>query len=282
MMEFILLEKKGQNMKLFTKPRVELVGRQVLDINGLVAFLEEHDLVWPELQKKLDSNMDLGDRDCEWLVESAARGCYMSYGGKGRSHDAHIKHLIEVGHFSVLEHAVFNFHIWGVSRSLTHELVRHRIASYSQLSQRYVDSSECAFVVPPAIEELKKHDEEAYGLWLTHMTLSQSLYSTLTDRLSEMYSDVENKTEKRKKARQAARSVLPNATETKIFVTMNGRSLRHYLSMRASAAADVEIRDLAVQMYKIMQREFELIVYGLELIKLDDGTEAIVNHFTET
>ncbi len=269
-------------MKLFTEPRVELVGRQVMDINGIIAFLQEHDLVWPELQKKLDSNMDLGDKDCHWLVESAGRGCYMSYGGKGRSHEEHIKHLIRVGHFSVLEHAVFNFHIWGVSRSLTHELVRHRIASYSQLSQRYVDSSDCAFCVPPALQELQKVDPEAYNRWLEHMHESQDLYSYLTDHLGEMYSEIENKTEKRKKARQAARSVLPNATETKIFVTMNGRSIRHFLSMRASAAADLEIRDLAVKMFKIMKREFELIVYGLELTKLDDGTEAITNHFTET
>ncbi len=269
-------------MKLFTKPRVELVGRQVMDINGIVAFLQEHDLVWPELQKKLDSNVDLGDRDCEWLIELAGRGCYMSFGGKGRSHEDHIKHLIEVGHFSVLEHAVFNFHIWGVSRSLTHELVRHRIASYSQLSQRYVDSSECAFVVPPAIQKLQQCDESGYKLWLDCVEECQRVYSVLTDRLSFMYADIENKTEKRKKAREAARSVLPNATETKIFVTMNGRSLRHFLSMRASPAADVEIRDLAVQMYKIMKSEFELVVYGLELTKLEDGTESLVNNFTET
>lgn len=206
----------------------------------------------------------------------------MSYGGKGRNHEDHIKHLIEVGHFSVLEHAVFNFHIWGVSRSLTHELVRHRISSYSQISQRYVDSSDCAFVVPPALQDLQKINPIAYVWWEEHMRKSQNLYAHLTEVLGEMYVDIEDKTEKRKKARQAARSVLPNATETKIFVTMNGRSLRHFLSMRASAAADLEIRDLAVQMYKIMKREFELIVYGLELIKLDDGTEALVNHYTET
>jgi flavin-dependent thymidylate synthase len=254
-------------MKLFEKPRVELVGRQVLDIEGLIRFLDENDRVWPELRNKLDSNMDLGDKDPLWILESAGRGCYMSYDGKGRDHASHIKHLIEVGHFSVLEHAVFNFHIWGISRSLSHELVRHRIASYSQLSQRYVDSSDCAFVVPPAIQELKEKEPIYYATWIAHMERSRELYSKFTEVLGNMYKDIEDKVEKRKKSRQAARSVLPNATETKIFVTMNGRSLRHFLS---------------VQMYKIIKREFDLIVYGIDLTILEDGTEALVNHFTET
>jgi thymidylate synthase (FAD) len=276
-LEFLIRINK---MKLFTKPRVELVGRQVMDINGIVAFLQEHDLVWPELQKKLDSNMDLGDRDCEWLIEMAGRGCYMSFGGKGRSHEDHIRHLIEVQHGSVLEHANFNFHIWGVSRSLTHELVRHRAGmAYSQLSQRYVDSSDCAFVIPPAIQKLQMIKPEVYLKWLTFIGQAQELYSELTEELGEMYSDIESKTEKRKKARQAARSVLPNATETKIFTSMNGRAVRHFIEMRANAAADLEIRMLAVDIFKIMEREFPLVVYGIELIKLSDGTEAVESKF---
>lgn len=267
-------------LKLYTKPRVELVGRQVIDINGLVAFLDEHGYIWPELRKKIDSNLDLGDRDCEWLIESAGRGCYLSYDGKGRSHEDHIKHLIEVGHGSVLEHANFNFHVWGISRANSHELVRHRAGmAYSQLSQRYVDSSDCAFVVPPAIEELKQTKPEIYQKWLSFIEQSQTLYSELTDHLSEMYSDLDDKTEKRKKARQAARSVLPNATETKIFITMNGRAVRHFIEMRANSAADLEIRMLAVEIFKLMEKEFPLIVYGISLVKLPDGTEGVESKF---
>ena len=177
---------------------------------------------------------------------------------------------------SVLEHCNFNFAIWAVSRSLTHELVRHRVGfSYSQISQRYVDSSNTAFVVPPAIQELEKNKATVYQKWLDHMVASQDLYSELTEVLSEMYQDIDDKTEKRKKARQAARSVLPNATETKIFVTCNGRAVRHFIEMRANPAADLEIRMLAVDMFKIMEKEFPLIVYGMKVITLEDGTFGI-------
>lgn len=265
--------------KFITEPRVELVGRPVMDINGILAFLEEHDLIWPELQKKLDSHMDLGDRDGEWLIEMAARLCYMSYGKKGRSHEDHIKHLIEVGHGACIEHASFNFIIWGVSRSLTHELVRHRIASYSQLSQRYVDETDTSFIVPPAIQELKTIDPAMYLAWRSHCEESRSLYSKLTDALADMYSDVPTKLERHKKARQAARSVLPNATETKIFVTLNARSVRHFIELRAHPAADLEIRKLAVAMFKIMQQEFPLIISSMRLISLDDRTEGVESDF---
>lgn len=269
-------------MKLVTKPRVELVGRQVFDINGVLSFLEEHCMEWPEIQRKFDSNMDLGDADCEYLIEMAARLCYMSFGqNKSRSHDDHIKHLIEVGHGSCLEHAKFNFCIWNVSRSLTHELVRTRIGvGYSQLSQRYVDSSNCTFVVPPAIQQLKDFDVETYQLWINHMEKSQELYSILAEKLyGGIYSNIENKTEKRKKARQAARSVLPNATETKIFVSLNGRSIRHFIELRANAAADLEIRTLAVKIYKIIYKEWPIITHGMSLVTLDDGTEGIESKF---
>jgi len=262
--------------EFFTEPRIELVGRPVMDIQGVLQFLSDHDMDWPELHTKLESNMDLGDRDAEWLIQQAGRGCYMSFGKSGRSHDEHIKHLIEVGHGSVLEHVNFNFHIWGVSRSLTHELVRHRAgAAYSQLSQRYVDESDTAFVVPPAMLQLKERDPNAYKEWELFCLHARDFYAKLTSRLSDMYEEVENKTERRKKARQAARSVLPNATETKIFVTFNGRAVRHFLEMRGSPAADLEIRKLAVAMFKIMEQEFSLITHGMSLITLDDGTEGV-------
>lgn len=267
-------------MKLFEKPRVELVGRQVLSIEGLIRFLDENDCLWPELRNKLDSNMDLGDKDCEWLIETAGRTCYMSFDGKGRDHDGHIKNLIEVAHGACIEHATFNFEIWGVSRSLTHELVRHRIGmSYSQLSQRYVDSSDCAFVVPPAIQQLKETEPVFYDTWIAHMERSQELYSRFTEVLGEMYSDIESKLKKRKKARQAARSVLPNATETKLFVTGNARSVRHLIELRANPAADLEIRMLAVEIFRIMEREFPILLHGMKIVTLPDGTEGIESDY---
>lgn len=262
------------------EPEVALVGKPIIEIDGVMRFLEEHGYEWPELTEKLGSMMSLGDDDGEWLVEMAGRMCYQSWPKqgetiKGRSHDEHIKHLIEVAHGACIEHANFSFVIWNVSRTLTHELVRHRIASYSQLSQRYVDSSNVAFVVPPAIQELAKTDPDAYRMWVEHCERSRRLYEELTTKLSEMYGHVENKLERRKMARQAARSILPNATETKIFVTMNSRAIRHLIELRANPAADVEIRSLAVKICRILQDKAPLFAHGLEIVKLEDGTEGV-------
>lgn len=263
-----------------TEPEVVLVGKPIMEIDGVIRFLEEHNYRWPEFQKKLESMVSLGDDDGEWLVEMAGRNCYQSWAKegekpKGRNHEEHVKHLIEVGHGAAIEHANFSFLIWNVSRSLTHELVRHRIASFSQLSQRYVDSSDVSFVVPPAIQELAKIDPDAYRAWVEHCELSRQLYEELTTKMSNMYEDIESKLERRKKARQAARSVLPNATETKIFVTMNARAVRHLIELRANPSADVEIRSLAVKIYKILQDKAPLFAHGMEIVKLEDGTEGV-------
>lgn len=262
------------------EPKIALVGKTIMDIDGVLAFLDDHDVQWPQLRDKLQSMVDLGDRDCEWLVEMAGRTCYMSFGGKGRQHEDHIRHLIEVGHGSVLEHVQFNFEIWGISRSCSHEIVRHRAGfAYSQISQRYVDSSNVRFVIPPGIQELAKTNKGLYEQWMHHCEISRVLYENLTSGLAELYKDLDNPTERRKKARQAARSVLPNATETKIMMSANGRAVRHFIEMRASAAADLEIRILAVKLFQIMERQFPLIVYGMKMITLSDGTKAVESQF---
>lgn len=268
-----------------TEPECVLVGKPVIEIDGVMRFLDEHGYSWPELTNKLESMMSLGDDDGEWLVEMAGRMCYQSWPKhgktlKGRSHEDHIKHLIEVGHGACIEHATFNFIVWNVSRSLTHELVRHRIGiSYSQLSQRYVDSSDVSFIVPPAIQELAKIDPEAYRMWVEHCERSRQLYEELTTKLSDMYKDIESGLERRKKARQAARSVLPNATETKMFVTMNARAIRHFIELRANPAADVEIRKLAVKVCRILQDKAPLFAYGFGIVKLEDETEGVESSY---
>lgn len=267
-----------------TEPECVLIGKPIVEIDGVMRFLDEHGYTWPAFTKKLESMISLGDDDAEWLVEMAGRMCYQSWAKegetiKGRSHNEHVKHLIEVGHGAAIEHANFNFAIWNVSRSLTHELVRHRIASYSQLSQRYVDSSNVSFVVPPAIQELEKIDPDSYRDWIEHCEKSRQLYESLTSKLSDMYSDIESKLERRKKARQAARSVLPNATETKIFVTMNARAIRHLIELRANPAADVEIRSLAIKICRILQDKAPLFAHGLGIVKLEDGTEGVESEF---
>ncbi len=267
-----------------TEPRVEMIGKPVIEIAGVMRFLEEHGYCWEEFTDQISSMASLGDKDAEWICEFAGRNCYQSWPdvgcpSKGRTHDDHLKHLIEVGHGACIEHANFTFIIWNVSRSLSHELVRHRLASYSQLSQRYVDSSNVVFVVPPAIAELEKFNPEAYRNWIAHCEKSRQIYEELTSSLSDMYTDVESKLERRKMARQAARSVLPNATETKITVTMNARAVRHLIELRASSAADVEIRAMAVQVYNIFVDKFPLLAHGMDLMTLPDGTMAVSSEF---
>jgi len=267
-----------------TEPEVVLVGKPIMCPEGVRRFLEEHQYFWPELENKLGSAMDLGDSDGEWLIEMAGRNCYQSWpkdgeSAKGRLHEDHIKNLIESKHGACLEHCNFNFLIWNVSRTLTHELVRHRLASFSQLSQRYVDSSNVSFIIPPAIQELAKIDLDAYNEWMTHCERSRQLYENLTAKLSRMYQDVPSGLERRKMARQAARSVLPNATETKIFVTMNVRAIRHLIELRANPAADIEIRALAVKVYKILEKEMPVFLHGMKIIDLPDGTKGVESDF---
>ena len=134
-----------------TEPQVELVARQVFDVAGVVGFLNAHELRWEELRRKINSDLDLGDRDPEYVCELAARLRTMSFDGTDGGHDAHIRHLFEIEHGSAFEHAYWCFVVWNVSRSLTHELVRHRAGmAYSQESLRYVRLDDLSFWLPQA------------------------------------------------------------------------------------------------------------------------------------
>ena len=169
-----------------TEPQVELVARQVFDVAGVVGFLNAHELRWEELRHKIDSDLDLGDRDPEYVCELAARLGTMSFDGKGGDHDAYIRHLFETGHGNAFEHAYWCFVVWNVSRSLTHELLRHRIGvSYSQLRQCCVDESDVTFVVPPAIQALEKANAAMFERWKSHMAASRELYADLAGALED-------------------------------------------------------------------------------------------------
>jgi thymidylate synthase (FAD) len=158
-----------------------------------------------------------------------------------------------------------------VSRSFTHELVRHRAGfGYSQMSQRFVDESKCEFIEPDPIAD----DPELHRVWLETVKTCQRAYRTLADGLAAKFGHLEDKTLRRKKAREAARSVLPNATETKIFVTANARALRHFIEMRADPAADAEIRKVAVATLKLLQAESPNLFGDYTLIDLPDGGQA--------
>ena len=164
----------------------------------------------------------------------------------------YLENIKKQGHGSVLEHANYSVLVEGVSRSLTHELVRHRAGfAYSQLSQRYVDESHAAFVVPPAIIG----DEKLESAWKEQVESAQKTYVMLVDQLMERYGWVADRVHRRKMAREAARAVLPNATETKVVVTGNVRAWRTMLELRSSEGAEMEIRRFAVAMLRLLQRE---------------------------
>ncbi len=248
-------------MRIIREPSVYLLGRQTIDPAELNRFLADHEVAhWT-------TDTDIAGQK---LCEIAGRVCYMSF-AKPRpgGNQAYLGHILEVGHGSVLEHAVFNLLITGVSRSFTHELVRHRAGfGYSQLSQRYVDESTADFVEPDCIAA----DPGLHAIWLRAIERSLDAYRELVDALMNASSQVQDKTLRRKIARQAARSVLPNATETKIFVTANARALRHFIEMRCSEPAEVEIRKVAVEILGVLQKEAPSLFGDYVLSPLSDGT----------
>lgn len=206
------------------------------------------------------------------LVEFAGRACYQSWAKpnpKTATNAGYIKHIIDVGHFSVLEHASVSFYITGISRSCTHELIRHRHFSYSQLSQRYVPEGDSRVVIPPGMEE----DPELRRLLTDAADANRAAYARLLAGLEAKFSDQPNATLRRKQARQAARAVLPNASETRIVVTGNYRAWRHFVAQRASEHADVEIRRLAIECLRLLAGVAPAVFADFEIATLADGTE---------
>ena len=210
--------------------------------------------------------------DGERLAEFAGRLCYMSqHNPAKRQTREYLENIKKQGHGSVLEHANYSLLLEGVSRSLTHELVRHRAGfAYSQLSQRYVDESDASFVIPPAIVG----DDALEGAWREQVESAQAAYVALVAELMTRYGWVADKVHRRKMAREAARAVLPNATETKIVVTANARAWRTMLELRSSEGAELEIRRTAVMVLRLLQREAPGFFSDFEIYEADDRREA--------
>jgi thymidylate synthase (FAD) len=206
------------------------------------------------------------------LAEFAGRACYQSWSKlnpKTATNAGYLRHILEVGHLSVLEHGTVTFYLTGISRSLTHELIRHRHFSYSQLSQRYVPGRGSSVVEPDVIAG----DPELHAVFVEAAEAAAKAYDTLLSGLEERFADAPNATLRRKQARQAARSVMPNATETKIVVTGNYRAWRHFIAMRASEHADVEIRALAIECLRQLLAAVPNVFADFDIATLPDGTE---------
>ncbi len=210
--------------------------------------------------------------DGERLAEFAGRLCYMSQKNPAkRETREYLENIKKQGHGSVLEHANYSLLLEGVSRSLTHELVRHRAGfAYSQLSQRYVDESTANFVMPPAIIG----DEALEKAWTRQVEEAQKAYVGLVEQLMTRYAWVPDKVHRRKMAREAARGVLPNSTETKIVVTANARAWRTMLELRSSEGAEFEIRRCAVAILRILKDEAPAFFSDFEIYQAGDRAEA--------
>jgi thymidylate synthase (FAD) len=214
----------------------------------------------------------------EALAEFAGRACYQSWKKPNpatATNAGYLRHILEVGHLSVLEHGSVTFYLTGVSRSLTHELIRHRHFSYSQLSQRYVPEKRAAMVEPEVIAS----DPVLHEKFQAAAEASVAAYNDLLTGLEERFADEPNPTLRRKQARQAARAVLPNATETRIVVTGNYRAWRHFIAMRATEHADVEIRSLAVECLRQLQKAASNVFEDFAISTLPDGTEVAASPF---
>jgi thymidylate synthase (FAD) len=209
----------------------------------LIASTDFHtlpDVPWDVEERFLEGD-HLGTADD--LAEFAGRACYQSWtrpNPKTATNAGYLAHILEVGHESVLEHASATFYVEGVSRALTHELIRHRHLSYSQLSQRYVDESDFNVVLPPATVE-------SGGIGSARVNYIAEEVKRAYPMLVQQF---EQNGLTRKQAREAARAVLPNATETKIVVTGNHRAWRDMLKKRWSLHADAEIRAFAGEVLK--------------------------------
>jgi len=240
---------------IFSEPRITLLARP--------SFTEPEHLPVKWLGESTD-----GER----LSEFAGRLCYMSQKNPAnRPTREYLENIKKQGHGSVLEHASYSLLLEGVSRSLTHELVRHRAGfAYSQLSQRYVDESEANFVMPPAIIG----DEALESRWRAQMEAAQQSYVALVESLMQRYAWVGDKIHRRKMAREAARGVLPNSTETKIVVTGNARAWRTMLELRTSEGAELEIRRCAVEILRVLQGEAPGFFSDFEIYQAADRCDA--------
>jgi len=242
-----------------------VIGRQLVAEDELARFVADEGMAF-----STDA-----PAAAEVLAEVAGRTCYMSFGKGRKSNREYLENILSSKHGSVLEHAVWCLLITGVSRALTHELVRHRAGfGYSQLSQRYVDESDARYVVPPLYQESPELREK----WQQSIEALRKAYAELADATTEYVQQKHpemSPRDRRKWARQAARSILPNATETKIFVTGNSRAWRHFLELRGSVHADTEIRLLAVEVFRVLKKESPNIFQDIELVDEADGMPSV-------
>lgn len=260
------------------QPGAAMLAKPAVNLAAMRHFLAGFD---PSLQfaEYLDDPVALpeGAR----LVKAAAQLCYASFGPKRSTNaqaDRYFDNIRASGHGSVLEHANYSFLCYGVSRSLTHELIRHRAGfGFSQISQRYVSGKVLRFVERPEYAD----QSDLHARFLARIDAAAAEYESLAARLLEAQSagdphlTAEARTDLRKKVQQCARSVLPNETEAPLVVTANARAWRHFIEMRANPHAEIEIRALAFRIFLCLREAEPLLFSDYSVQAHDDGTHSV-------
>lgn len=258
---------KHAGVVLIAKPHVELEGIRPF-LEGFGADLD--------FAQYVDDPTPL--TPAARLMKTAGQTCYASFGPK-RSYNENAKryfdNLSSSGHGSVYEHATLSFLCYGISRSNTHEIVRHRAGTaFSQLSQRFVSGKVLRFVERPEYQQhpaLHKSFEE-------RIDRAAREYEEIADELLSLQSEGDQrlsaaaKTDRRKRVQQTARSVLPNETETILVLSANIRSWRHMIEMRTDEHAESEIRDLFFRIFLCLRLAEPLLFEDYEIESYSDGT----------
>lgn len=288
--------------RIVTGPSLYQVGSTRFDPDGFQAFLEGEGLeeiagtpgtplraIWD----RIDDDTDTFSHE-ETMPEFGGRFCYDSW-AKGRPTDEYNENILEMAHGSVLEHTYLNLVITGLSRSLTHELVRHRVgASPSQASQRFINMANSRFVMPPLLLHFLEGDTdcaeaqewlmentmaaESYEKWQAYLVLAieseLSKDDTLTDKQRRKAA-----TKLIKRANEAARSQMPNASETKMLWTVNLRTLRHFIEVRGDDAADLEIRRFACMVAAQCKTTAPTIFADIEIVPGSFGVGRVTSKY---
>lgn len=240
-------------MTQITSPKVEVIAAS--------QFFAPEDIAW-------ETDADGG----EALAEFAGRACYESWDKPNPStatNAGYLRHIIDVGHLSVLEHGVVTMYLTGLSRSVTHELIRHRHFSYSQLSPRYMPTGQGEYVEPSIIAD----DPELHAKFVEATEAAERAYEALLEGLEQKLTSTGNQRVPRKRARQAAHAVLPGSLETRIVVTGNYRAWRHFIAMRGTDQADAELRDVAIRCLHKLKEVSANVFADFVIATLPDGTQ---------
>lgn len=242
-------------------PKVRLLAVSQINHQELAEFLND----------KAPSFVVDSKNDPDVLPEIAGRVCYMSFSNpRPGGNKAYLGHIIEAEHGSVLEHVQWTFIVENISRACSHELVRHRHLSFSQLSQRYVSHELAQFTPPPAVAQ----SQYLLQAWLAAIDKIHNAYKEFLNVLKDYPLPAPDaaKTTQRKYLLQTARSLLPNATCTSMVVSGNTRAWRHVIELRCSPHADAEIRSVCNQIFRLISEKAPNSLQDYSTEQLPDGT----------